>query len=206
MKVIKNILLLSIVVFGLELSPSISQGQVFWLGFQAGEGVSWFSSPGKDSTLLSAGAGASLGGFLRFGARPYYQLAFEWLRSVNQMKFQVVPGSSVHDNVPFHNFKVPVTAGYEFIHTPRFKWRAGGGAFIGTTFILSSNAFGFKQQDIRNPQFGVIGETGIQYMNFLVFVDYNYSLTKFFANNVNEYGADVRSHLQIFALKVGLQF
>jgi hypothetical protein len=182
------------------------RGQVFWLGFQVGEGVSWFSNPGKDSTMLSAGMGASLGGFMRFGSRPYYQLAFEWLRSTNQMKLQIVPGSSVHDNVPFHNFKMPVTAGYEIIHTPRFKWRAGGGLFIGTTFMLSSNAFGFKQQDIRNPQFGVIGETGIQYMNFLVLVDYNYSLTRFFANGVNEYGANVNSHLQIFALKVGLQF
>lgn len=83
---------------------------------------------------------------------------------------------------------------------------AGGGVFIGTTFMLSSNAFGFKQQDIRNPQFGVVGETGIQYMNFLVLVDYNYSLTKFFAKGVNEYGANVRSYLQVFSLKVGLQF
>lgn len=190
----------------LGMSSFQSKGQVFWLGLQAGEGVSWFSSPGRDSTLLSAGMGASLGGFLRFGSRPYYQLAFEWLRSINQMKFEIVPGSSVHDNVPFHNFKVPVTVGYEIIHTPRFKWRAGGGAFIGTTFLLSSNAFGFTQKDIKNPQFGILGETGIQYMNFLVLVDYHYSLTKFFSNNVNEYGVDVRSHLQVFALKVGLQF
>jgi hypothetical protein len=202
----KNSFLIILLFILLGISSLNCRGQVFWLGFQAGEGVSWFSNPGKDSTTLSAGMGVSLGGFLRFGTRPYYQLAFEWLRSTNQMKFQAVPGSSVHDNVPFHNFKVPITAGYEFIHTPRFKWRVGGGVFIGSTFMLSSNAFGFKQQDIRNPLFGVIGETGIQYMNFLVLVDYNYSVTKFFAKGVNEYGTNVRSHLQIFALKVGLQF
>jgi hypothetical protein len=206
MKPIQNKLLISLLFLLLGLSPLSGRGQIFWLGFQAGEGVSWFSNPGKDSTLLSAGSGTSLGGFLRFGTRPYYQVAFEWLISTNQMKFQIVPGSSVHDNVPFHNFKLPVTAGYELIHKARFKWRVGGGLFIGTTVILSSNAFGFTQQDIRNPQFGVIGETGIQYMNFLVLVDYNYSLTKFFAKGVNEFGTDVRSHLQIFALKVGMQF
>jgi hypothetical protein len=188
------------------LSPLNSRGQVFWLGFQAGEGVSWFSNPGKDSTTLSAGMGTSLGGFMRFGTRPYYQVAFEWLRSTNQMKFEIVPGSALNDNVPFHNFKMPVTAGYEIIHTPRFKWRVGGGVFIGTTFMLSTNAFGFTQEDVRNPQFGVIGATGIQYMNFLVLVDYNYSLTKFFAKDVNAYGANIRSHLQIFSLKAGLQF
>jgi hypothetical protein len=200
-------ILLTLVVFSaLLISAPESRGQFFWLGFQAGEGVSWFSSPGQDSTVLSEGAGTSLGFFVRYGTRPYYQVAFEWLISVNQMKFEVQPGSTRRDNVPFHDFKVPITVGYEIVHKPRFKWRVGGGAFIGTTAILSSNAFDFTQKDIRNPQFGVIGETGIQFLNFLVLVDYNYSLTRFFTENIQVYGPNVRSHLQIFALKVGLQF
>jgi hypothetical protein len=203
---VKKILLMSLVFLTLELVSFSCSGQFFWLGFQAGEGVSWFSNPVQDSVKLSDGAGTSLGFFVRYGTRPYYQLAFEWLISTNQMKFEVKPGSAVHDNVPFHNFKVPATVGYEIIHKPRFKWRVGGGFFIGTTAILSSNAFEFTQNDIRNPQFGVIGETGIQYLNFLVLFDYNYSLTKFFAGGAGSYGADVRSHLQIFALKVGMQF
>jgi hypothetical protein len=203
---IKKILLTSLLFLAFELTALCSQGQFFWLGFQAGEGVSWFSDPGKGSVKLSEGAGTSLGFFARYGTRPYYQLACEWLISANQMKFEVTPGSAMHDNVPFHNFKVPFTAGYEIIHKPRFKWRVGGGLFIGTTVILSSNAFDFSQNDIRNPLFGVTGETGIQFMNFLVLVDYNYSLTRFFAENASTYGINVRSHLQIFALKVGMQF
>jgi hypothetical protein len=202
----KKIMLSSLMFLALGLTSLNIQGQFFWLGFQAGEGISWFSDPGQGSVKLSEGAGTSIGAFARYGTRPYYQLAFEWLISTNQMKFEVTPGSAVNNNVPFHDFKVPVTAGYEIIHKPRFKWRVGGGLFIGTTAILSSNAFGFTQKDIRNPQFGIIGETGIQYMNFLVLVDYNYSLTRFFAENAGTYGIDVRSHLQIFALKVGMQF
>ena len=193
-------------VLALVLISLSSRGQFFWLGFQVGEGVSWFSNPGKNSVQLSEGAGTSLGLFVRYGTRPYYQLTFEWLISINQMKFEVQPGSVMHDNVPFHNFRMPITAGYEIIHKPRFKWRVGGGIFVGKTTILSSNAFNFTQEDINNPQFGVIGETGIQFLNFLLMVDYNYSLTRFFEPGINTYGIDVNSRLQIFTLKVGMQF
>jgi hypothetical protein len=182
------------------------RGQFFWLGFQVGEGVSWFSDTGQDSTRLEAGAGTSVGLFVRYGTRPYYQVAFEWLFSVNQMKFEVQPGTTAHHNVPFHNFKMPITAGYEIIHKPRFKWRIGGGVFIGTNTILSSNSFNFTGKDVSNPQFGLIGETGIQYLNFLVLMDYNYSLSKFFSASARTFGVDVHSHLQIFALKIGMQF
>lgn len=190
--------------FGL-ISPGI-KGQFFWLGFQAGEGISWFSNPGKDSVQLSEGAGTSFGLFVRYGTQPYYQLAIEWLYSTNQMRFEVQPGSSVHDNIPFHSFKIPFTVGYEIIHRPVFKWRIGGGAFIGTSTILSSNAFDFSRSDILNPQFGLICESGIQLYNFLILIDYNYSLTRFFSRDANTYGVDMQSHLQIFALKVGMQF
>jgi hypothetical protein len=202
----RKILMISLLLVTMGLPTSTARGQFFWLGFQAGEGVSWFSSPGQESSLLSAGAGTSFGFFVRYGSRPYYQLAVEWLFSTNQMKFEVAPGSVAHDNVPFHNFKIPLTAGYEIIHKPRFKWRVGGGMFVGINTILSSNSFHFTEEDIRNPQLGLIGETGIQYLNFLVLIDYNYSLNRFFSKNANTYGVDIRSHLQVFSLKVGMQF
>jgi Outer membrane protein beta-barrel domain len=203
---IRKIVLISLLSLFIGLASLPCRGQFFWLGFQAGEGVSWFSDPGQDSTKLSAGAGTSLAFFIRYGTRPYYQLGLEWLFSTNQMKFEVSPGLTAHDNVPFHNFKIPLTAGYEIIHKPRFKWRVGGGIFIGMNTILSSNSFNLKQEDIRNPVYGLIGETGIQYLNFLVLIDYNYSLNRFFAENASTYGVNVQSHLQIFALKVGMQF
>jgi hypothetical protein len=122
------------------------------------------------------------------------------------MKFEVRPGTSGHDNVPFHSFKVPLIAGYEIIHKPRFKWRFGGGVFIGTNTILSSNNFNFTGSDVRNPQFGLTGESGIQYLNFLLLVDYNYYLSRFFAKDARIYGVNSRSHLEVFSLKVGMQF
>ncbi len=183
-----------------------SHGQFFWLGFQAGEGVTWFSNPGKDSVKLSAGAGTSFGFFVRYGTRPYVQATVEWLFSTNQMKFEVKSGKTAHDNLPFHNFKIPLTAGYEVIHKPRFKWRVGGGMFIGSNVILQSNSFNFSRKDIRNPQFGLIGETGIQYLNFLVLFEYDYSINRFFSEDAETYGYNVRSHLQSFSLKVGMQF
>jgi hypothetical protein len=206
MNPIRKTVLISLLLLFTGLVSSPCRGQFFWLGFQVGGGVSWFSSPGEDSSQLSAGAGVSFGLFLRYGTRPYYQLGIEWLFSTNQMKFEVKPGTTAHDNVPFHNFKIPFTVGYEIIHKPRFKWRVGGGLSIGVNTILSSNSFNFTSEDIRNPQFGLIGETGIQYLNFLVLMDYNYSLSRFFAKDANTYGVDVRSHLQIFALKIGMQF
>jgi hypothetical protein len=203
---IRKILLISFLSILISLLPLPCQGQFFWLGFQAGEGVSWFSHQTQDNAHLSAGAGTSVAIFLRYGTQPYYQLTFEWLFSTNQMKFEVVPGTTAHDNVPFHSFKIPITAGYEIIHKPRFKWRVGGGMFIGTNTILSSNSFNFNRGDIQKPEYGVIGETGIQYLNFLVQIDYNYSLNRFFADDASTYEVNVKSHLQIFAVKLGLQF
>jgi hypothetical protein len=206
MNPVKRILITSLLLLFTGLASLTCRGQFFWLGFQAGEGVTWFSDPGHDHTQLSPGAGTSFGFFVRYGTRPYYQLAVEWLFSTNQMKFEVRPGTTAHDNVPFHNFKIPLTAGYEIIHRPRFKWRVGGGLFIGTNTVLSSNSFNFTREDIQKFQFGVIGETGIQYLNFLFLVDYNYSLNRFFAGDATTYGFNVRSHLQVFSLKVGMQF
>jgi hypothetical protein len=203
---IRKIVLISVFSLSISLASLPCRGQFFWLGFQAGEGVSWFSSPGQDNTHLSAGAGTSFAFFIRYGTRPYYQLACEWLYSTNQMKFEINPGTTAHDNIPFHSFKIPFTVGYEIIHRPRFKWRVGGGMFIGTNTILSSNSFNFTRKDIQKPEYGLIGETGIQYLNFLVLIDYNYSLNRFFVEDASTYGVNVQSHLQIFAMKVGMQF
>jgi hypothetical protein len=202
----KNILPVILIMLMTGISAFESRGQFLWLGFQAGEGVSWFTGTGTDSATLSEGTGTSLGLFIRYGTRPYYQVVFEWLTTNNQMQITMEPGHTVKDNVPVHNFKVPVTAGFELIHKPRFKWRIGGGVFIGTTVPLTSSAFNFSRNDFRNPQFGLLGETGILYMNFMIMVDYNYSLTRLFDVNAGKYGINLDSHLQIFALKAGLQF
>ncbi len=186
--------------------PGYSRAQFFWLGFQVGEGVTWFSDPGENHARLSPGAGTTFGAFIQYGTRPYYKGGVEWLFSTNQMKFEDKPGSAAHDNVPFHNFMLPLTVGYEVVHRPRFKWRVGGGAFIGANFLVSSNSFHFTGQDIRNPQFGFLGESGIQYLNFLIQLEYDYSLNRFFSKGADTYGYNVRSHLQIFALKAGMQF
>ena len=78
--------------------------------------------------------------------------------------------------------------------------------FIGVTTMFSTDIYVFEKKDFRNPQYGVIGETGIQYLNFLVLVDYNYHLSKLFIGDIRELGVDFRSHMQIFAIKVGMQF
>ena len=109
MKKMKNILLTLGLVITLTLISGRSQGQIFWLGLQGGAGISWFNSPGIQNTLLSEGTGYSLGFFLRYGSRPYYQIAFEWLRSNNNMRYEPEPGLVFEGKVPLHNFKVPVT-------------------------------------------------------------------------------------------------
>ena len=149
---IRKILLISLLSLSIGLTSLPCQGQFFWLGFQAGEGVSWFSNPGQDNTQLVSRCRNK---FRPSSSAMAPDLITSWhlsgFISTNQMKFEVRPGTTAHDNVPFHNFKIPLTAGYEIIHKPRFKWRVGGGMFIGTNTILSSNSFDFTQEDIQKP-------------------------------------------------------
>jgi hypothetical protein len=59
---------------------------------------------------------------------------------------------------------------------------------------------------MKNPQFGLIGGTGIQFMNFIVNLDYSYHLTELFKGDEEVFGLNFKSHLQVIFLKVGLQF
>jgi len=87
-----------------------------------------------------------------------------------------------------------------------FKWNVNAGASIGTVFLFDSNIFDFDREDMTNPQFAVIGGTGIQFMNFIVDVDYSYHLTDMFKADEIEFGENFGSHRQVIAVKVGMVF
>ncbi len=91
---IRKIILISWLTLSSGLITLPCRGQFFWLGFQAGEGVSWFSRSGTGQHPLVSRCRDKFGFFMRYGTRPYYQLAFEWLFSTNQMKFEVNPGTT----------------------------------------------------------------------------------------------------------------
>ena len=182
------------------------KGQVFWLGFNGGATYSWFDSPKVDNLVTADGYGWNLGFFAKYGKRPFYQLGLHWTRAQIDMKLNLAEDYVIEDKVPFHNFDLHMKVGYEIIRRPIFKWHVNAGPFIGRTFLFSSDVFEIERNDMQNPQFGFIGGTGIQYMNFILDLDYQYHLSELFKGDEEDLGVDFGSHLQHISLKVGFQF
>ena len=190
----------------LSLAAKNASAQMFWLGFSGGYQYSWFKSPNINNEVLGEGGGWNLGFFLKYGKRPFYQVGFRWMRAQNTITDSYDTEQTIVGDVPFHEFAVPVKVGYTLIDKPMFKWNVNAGASIGTVFLFDSNIFDFDREDMTNPQFAVIGGTGIQFMNFIVDVDYSYHLTDMFKADEIEFGENFGSHLQVIAVKVGMVF
>ncbi len=180
-----------------------SNAQVFWLGFQAGPNVSWFSSPKLDNVITSYAPGYQIGFFARYGKSPYYHVGFNWIRAQADIKFIVDENNIFEDRVPFHNFDLTTKIGFETIHKAAFKWRIDGGPFIGGSTLFSSSVFEFEKNDFRNPQFGFQVGTGVDIYNFNIDFTYNYHITQLFKGDEEDLGVDFGSHLQIIMLKLG---
>ena len=205
MKLVKKyslVLLVGIMLFSI---PKSSKGQLFWLGFNGGINMNWFTTPNIDNQILSSGTGWDLGFFLKYGKKPFYQLEFRWLRGGNVIDV-AVSDTIISGAVPFHQFSIPVKVGYPIVYKPMFKWNVSGGASIGTTFLFSDNNFEFQRKDMRNPQIAVIAGTGIQFMNFILDVDYSYHLNDLFVGDQRDFGVNWGEHLQVITLKVGMVF
>ncbi|MCU0370313.1 MAG: PorT family protein [Bacteroidales bacterium] len=206
MKSGKKILVALIMAVAMSFLAKTASSQLFWIGGNGGIQVSWFTSPGVDNAVLSAGAGYNLGFFLRYGKKPFYQVDFRWIRANNLISYEYEPGEFIEGEVPFHKFEIPVRIGYPVYYSPMFKWHVNGGPVFSTVFLFSENNFEFERDDMRNPQFGVMAGTGIQFMNFIVDLDYSYHLTELFKGDEEDLGVDFKSHLQLISLKVGFQF
>ena len=206
MKSLRRIFIVAIITLSATFIAKTSSAQLFWIGGNGGIHYSWFNSPGADNILVSKGFGYDLGFFLRYGKKPFYQIDFRWIRANNHLVDNEIPGFTVEGDVPFHQFEIPIRVGYPIIYRPIFKWHVNVGPFISTTFLFSSNIFEIERNDMKNPQFGLIGGTGIQFMNFIVDLDYSYHLTELFKGDKEDLGLDFNSHLQIVGIKVGFQF
>ena len=189
-----------------SLATKNTSAQLFWIGVNGGVQSNWFTSPGIDNAVLGDGAGWNLGFFLKYGKRPFYQVDFRWMRANTLITYEYLPGEIIEGEVPFHQFVIPVRAGYPIVYRPMFKWHVNGGASIGTTFLFSDNNFEFERNDMTNPQVAVITGTGIQFMNFIIDVDYSYHLTDLFKGDEEDLGVDFGAHLQVFSVKVGMVF
>jgi len=206
MKSVNKILIIVILGMTITFVSKSSSGQLFWLGVNGGTQVEWFTTPKIDNAVLSAGIGYNLGFFFKYGKKPFYQAEFRWMRASNLVSYEYLPGEFIEGEVPFHKFEIPIKVGYPIVYKPMFKWHVNGGASIGTTFMFSANNFEFERNDMKNPQVAVIGGTGIQFMNFILDVDYSYHLTQLFKGDEEDLGVDWGEHLQVIALKVGWLF
>ncbi len=206
MKQMKKLAVIAILGMLMTFPAKTARSQLFWLGFNGGLDVSWFTTPGIDNALVSAGAGYDLGFFLKYGKRPYYQVEFRWTRAINYIIYEYAPGDTVQGDVPFHQFEIPVWVGYNVVQRPMFKWHVNGGMSIGTVFLFSKNNFEFERNDFRNPQVALLAGTGIQFMNFIFDIDYSYHVNQLFKGDEEDLGVDFRSHLQMISVKFGLLF
>jgi hypothetical protein len=206
MKRMKKISLVLILGMLFTLAAKNASSQMFWLGFNGGYQYSWFNSPNIDNEVTGEGGGWNLGFFLKYGHRPFYQVGFRWMRAQNTITDSYDTEETLVADVPFHEFQLPVKVGYTIINHPMIKWHVNGGASIGSVFLFSTNTFEFERKDMTNPQFAVIGGTGIQFMNFIVDLDYSYHLTDMFKADEIEFGENFGSHLQVVSVKVGMVF
>jgi hypothetical protein len=87
-----------------------------------------------------------------------------------------------------------------------FKWHVNAGPSIGTSFLFSTNTFEIESDDMKNPQFGINTGTGIQFMNLIIDVDYQYHLTELFVGDEADLGIEFGSHMHHVTLKVGFIF
>ncbi len=206
MKKAKHIIVaVSLLLVGLGFTANL-QAQVFWIGVNGGATYSWFNSPKADNLVTSGGYGWNLGFFAKYGKRPFYKLGFHWTRANQDMKLNLGEGNVIEDMVPFHNFDLHLKVGYEIVYKSKFKCHVNAGPFIGRTFLFSTNVFEIEEDDMQNPQYGVVGGTGIQYLNFIVDLDYQYHISELFKGDEQDLGIDFGSHLQHISLKIGFQF
>ena len=182
-----------------------AKSQIFWLGVKGGPSFIWFNSPKFYDALVSEGYGWNIAVFAKYGKRPYFQVEADWTRAEVNLRFQFADITILEGKVAFHNFDLPVKVGYEIISRAKVKWRADAGPFIGTTFIFSSNDFEFERDDFRNPHFGVVAGSGIQFYNFVFSANYSYQITELFKGD-DELGYNLGAHLQIISLKLGIMF
>lgn len=206
MKTKKQFTYIIIFLFFVFIGINKTQGQVFWLGFNGGAAYSWFNSPKADNLVTADGYGWNLGFFAKYGKRPFYKLGLYWTRNQTDMKYHLNEDQVIEGNVPFHNFDLHIKAGYELIHKPKFKWHVNAGPFIGRTFLFTTNVFEIEKDDMHNPQWGFVGGTGIQYLNFIIDLDYQYHISELFKGDEEDLGIDFGSHLQHLTLKIGFQF
>jgi len=207
MKKIKHITI-TFVLFTLLMGfGKQSQGQVFFIGFNAGAVYTWFNSPGIDNLVTSNGGGYNLGFFLRYGKRPYFQLGFDWTRTKNEIDLNAGDKPDIREKVPFHIFDLSFKVGYEIIQLPMFKLKAQAGPFIGRSFLLSTDDFIVEKDEFRKLQYGVIAGIGFQFTNLVVDFEYTYHISDLF--KPFEFGGQtykLHSNLQLLTLKVGFMF
>jgi Outer membrane protein beta-barrel domain len=206
MKILKRSFITIVLGIALALIANPSRAQMFWLGFNGGYQYNWFKSPKIDNQVTGESGGWNLGFFLKYGKRPFYQVEFRWMRALNTVTDSYDTEVPVVGDVPFHEFDMPVKVGYTIIDNPLIKWHVNGGVSIGTVFLFSTNIYEFERKDMTNPQFSAIGGTGIQFMNFIVDLDYTYHITDMFTGDEKQFGESFGSHLQVIAVKVGMVF
>jgi hypothetical protein len=208
MKAFKNKL---VIIFFLLMSlfyANTAKAQVFYIGVNAGVVNSWFDSPDFGEMVSSNGWGWDLGFFLRYGKRPYFQAGFDWTRSANDFVVKVNDDYIIDEIVEFHNFDFSLKVGYNIIQTPMFKFKMHTGPFIGKSVMFSNDDKDlFSNDDFKNPQWGIIAGTGIQFTNFIVDLEYSYHFSELFKPlNLDGDKYNLGSKLNLLTLKVGFMF
>jgi hypothetical protein len=206
MTTLKKYLVISFVGIASLLYSNRAHSQLFFLGIEGGATYSWFNSPKFENIITSDGWGWNLGFFARYGKKTYLQLGFDWTRSKNDFRIDF-EGFHFDEQIKFHNFDFSIKYGYNFFYRPMFKLKVQAGPFIGRSFLFSGDELEFTNDDFKNPQWGIIGGLGFQFMNFVADIEYSYHFTDLFEPIVvGDQEIKFGSNLQMIIIKIGFMF
>lgn len=128
---LKIILLISALgsVGGLGAQP------LLYLGVQGGTAVPDLQ-PAADAGLRSdAGSGRSLGLFMRYGRRQYYQFDVNWMRGRRTFLIDQGAQGPLMQDIPVRQFGMGAKIGYQWLRTPYLKGRADMGPQFGQAVL-----------------------------------------------------------------------
>jgi len=147
-------------------------------------GMNVFTLKSKSNPLLDGVSVGYLGGFgARITKRKLYgEMNFNFIRSGIPLELQRIGSNLPNSTINISAFEIPIVAGYKFANTAFFKWSMYTG--INTIIVtrVKQNDLDFTKSDMKNPQFGLRGGSGIDFAFFTFNFHYTYGLNKLIKN------------------------
>jgi hypothetical protein len=155
-----------------------------------------------ESLSSSAKVGYMLGGFLRFGSRPYVQPGvFYQSTAFEATGLSDIPAETLTDNLGVNSVWIPVLLGFNIISGDALDLHVNAGPAATIVTSVADNDFGLVKDDYESLIWGAVVGAGVDFT--LVSLDASY---EFGLSNVlkDDGGADTKQN--VFRFSAGLRF